>query len=169
MSDGYVGIFSCKDIPAINTKLEPYLSALRNSIYQYLSVELFENLDYCASGESHVDLIEQKLRFVGAGVYQSKNMIPSTSTVDTTYNYDCVFFADCRDINPLFEISCSGLSGTWKTIKIGEQYCWDKVTISGSYYIRITPQTYTEEVYSFGLLFGRKSKFRDIIKDESVN
>jgi hypothetical protein len=160
--DGYVGLFIFAD----DEKILPYLELLRNSIYEYLTIELFEDTgrNNPSYGSSYVDLKEQLLKFTGvAQEYRSTNLV---SGAVTTYNTDCVFYASVLAGSPTFSIS-SDNGGSWTPIASSQQYIHNTISPTATYLIKIVSTTANDAVESFGLIFSRKAKFRTVVVVES--
>jgi hypothetical protein len=100
----------------------------------------------------------------GSQTYQSDNMVAGAIT---TYNNDCVFYADVAAGSPIFQIS-SNNGSSWTTIASGVQYIHSTTpaVVTSTYLVKIISTTSNDKVNSFGLVFGRKSKFRTVVFEE---
>ncbi len=156
--DGYAGLFIYQD----DEKILPYLELLRNSIYEYLTIELFEDTarNNPAYGTAFVNLQEQLLQFTGAAQeYRTTNLVAGAVT---TYNNDCIFYANVLSGSPVFSISSDGGS-SWTTVTNGQQYIHSTFDTTTTYIIKVVSASSSDVVDSFGLLFSRKPAYRNSI------
>lgn len=152
----YIGMFVAED----DVKILPYLDLLRNSIYEYVSIELFEDAERIASGSSYVNFKKQRLEFGAINdFFISSNLV---GNVSTSYNLDCILYADVVVGSPKFYISSNGT--TWVEKAIGSQFYQSLPT--ATWYVKIISQSSSDVINSFGIIFGRKPKYRVIISTD---
>jgi hypothetical protein len=148
-------------------KILPYLELLRNSIYEYATIELFEDAARASSGSSYVDFKRQVLKFTAAAQeYISTNLVGGAVT---TYNTDCIFYAYVLAGAPSFYIS-SDDGATWSLIASGSQKIHNPAlpfTATSTWRIKAVATTSDDMISTFGLIYSRKAKFRIVIDEQS--
>lgn len=157
MADGFIGLFVIND----DAKITPYINLLRGSIYEYLALEVFEDATHIGTGVGFRDPQSQSIIFTSIGqIFISTNLVEGG--VVTTYNYDCIFYADFAG-SPTFYISPDGTN--WTLITNGAQFNNGGGTTT-QWYVKIVSTTSSDKINSYGVVFGRKNKYRTQIMSQ---